>query len=148
LKTSLAVKIAGIVLATSAVAGGGIALAAQSGSPIQGDTPRATPTSHNGQGDNCEGNDEDASTSPDSARPSSTNHGDEDAAEPTASRTEEPKAKSSDEGTEQSEGCSENGEDAHGATSTPRNGAEDPEAHPSATNMQHSPEPTRSGGHD
>jgi hypothetical protein len=153
-KTSLALKIAGTILATCAVAGGGIALAAQSGSPIRDGTPSATATGHNGQGDHCEGNDQDATTSPnstESARPSSTNRNrDEDAAEPTATSPEEPKATEAgdDEGMEQSEGCSESGEDAHGATSTPHNGAEDPTAHPSATNTLHSPDPARTGGHD
>jgi hypothetical protein len=147
LKTSLVLKIAGIILAASAVAGGGIALAAQTGSPT-GDAPSATPTTHKGQGDDCEGN---ASTSPDSsesARPSSTDqHGDDDAVEPTASGTGAPEADEANdnEGTEQSEGC---GRNAAGATSTSHDGAEEPEAHTSATNMQHSPEPTGSGGRD
>jgi hypothetical protein len=167
LKTALVLKVVGSVLGAVVIAGGGIALADQSGPFSPG--PKVTSTAHDDQPDPSaksnedgqEGNDaegcvqataEPSVTTTDTPRASATGEGsDERGAMPTASPTAMPnKSEASDDENEQAEDCDRGGEPAE--TAAPRatdRGHQNGETESTRTTApQHTVEPTVSQSHD
>jgi hypothetical protein len=157
-KPTLALKVVGSIVAAVLVAGGGIALAAQSGSFSA--SPRATSSAHDGQSHPSEGCDAAQQTAEPDLQPSRTPRAtgmDEDSDErgvrPTASSTansQQREAGDADEN-EQGEQCDQEGEQSE--TASPQasddshDGGSDTDGAPGALTRD-TLEPTTSHNHD
>jgi hypothetical protein len=153
LKTALILKVVGSVLGAVVVAGGGIALADQTGpfSPA----PKVTSTAHDGQpdptGEDRQQGNETESCVQGTAEPSKTGDGsDERGGMPTASSTAMPSESEAGEDNEQGEDCDQGGEPNETATPHAPGSAHDNGETGSmhSTPPQHTPEPTTTGPHD
>jgi hypothetical protein len=167
-KTTLVLKVVGSVLGAVVIAGGGIALADQTGPFSPG--PKVTSTARDDQADPSaksnedgqEGNDtggcvqataEPSVTKTDTPRASATSEGSDERGDmPTASSTATPnKSEGSDDGeNEQAEDCNQGGEPVE--TAAPRSTGSDHENGETVSTRtaapQHTAEPTASLSHD